>query len=112
MVLLLVHPPCSRHCLADKQEASGTDSNVGSKEGVLIKAPWDDEQLEMLRLRQGDTRKHPYTHTCGAILVPTHSGWICPNCTGHGVNMSGFGKAYASRIVQVWCHAEDLEVKS
>jgi hypothetical protein len=75
-----------------------------------MKAPWDDEQLEMLRLRQGDTRKHPYTHTCGAILTPTHSGWICLKCPGKEVNMPGFGKAYGFQVVQDWCHDEDLTV--
>jgi len=72
-----------------------------------MQAPWDDEQLEMLRLRQNDRRLHPYTHSCGAALIPTHSGWVCPKCLGPEVEIPGLGKGRFVQVVQDWCRDED-----
>lgn len=74
-----------------------------------ITAPWDDNQLSMLRLRQSDTRKHPYTHSCGSTLIPTHSGWVCINCMGKEIIVPGLGKAFAVQVVQDWCYKYDIE---
>jgi hypothetical protein len=73
------------------------------------KAPWNDEQLELLRLRQGDRRLHPYTHDCGTALIPTHSGWICLKCLGPEVEIPGLGKGRFVQVVQDWCYNADLQ---
>lgn len=46
-------------------------------------APWTEEQIKRLNLRQDDERRHPYT--CGndsthPRLVPTKDGWVCAEC--------------------------------
>ena len=52
-------------------------------------APWTDKQIELLDRVQnphkGDLLLHPYTcanqwHKDQVELVPTKSGWICPDC--------------------------------
>ena len=61
---------------------------------MTIEPPWSDEQVESLKMRQENIEFHPYTHTCGGILVPTPLGWVCPACSG-------------TQIVQSWCHSFD-----
>ena len=51
------------------------------------RAPWTDEQIELLQSWQDSEVVHPYT--CGNCdpplrdeepLVPTPQGWVCPHC--------------------------------
>lgn len=55
------------------------------------KAPWTDEEVIALTLRQQNPTMHEYTCECGKILIPTTNGWICSECD----------------YTQDWCHAFD-----
>lgn len=53
----------------------------------LIKAPFTEEQVHKLNLRQYDAMKHPYTcplqgdaHYQEGVLVAYEDGWRCPHC--------------------------------
>jgi hypothetical protein len=52
------------------------------EENCNVRAPWTDEQVEMLDKWQDDGTKHPYTCICGESLTPYNEGWICEYC-GH-----------------------------
>ena len=49
----------------------------------MIFAPWDDETVVKLTAWQQSRLVHPYTcggdHGTSINLVPTNSGWICPD---------------------------------
>ncbi len=62
-----------------------------------IKAPWNEDQVTALELRQADESKHQYTceRHSKTGLVPTKDGWKCPEkwC----------------RYKQNWAHAVDMK---
>jgi len=50
----------------------------------LIHAPWTSEQVAALEQFQTASAMHPFTcgaerHTLAPRLVPSHSGWYCPD---------------------------------
>jgi hypothetical protein len=45
-----------------------------------IDAPFTEEQCEKLRQWQEDDHMHPYTCTCGQILIVTKDGLYCERC--------------------------------
>lgn len=51
----------------------------------MIFAPWDDETVVKLVAWQQSRLVHPYTcggdHSDSVNLIPTVSGWICPDIT-------------------------------
>ena len=62
----------------------------------ISRAPWSQEEVESLTLRQKEIRLHPYT--CGndsrhTLLVPTNLGWMCTDCD----------------YTQDWAHKADTE---
>jgi len=68
----------------------------------ILQAPWTAEEVANLVERQRYGTLHPYTHfwqgnnqpeNCGALLLPTQQGWICPT--------RGCG------YTQDWCYAAD-----
>jgi hypothetical protein len=62
---------------------------------AIIKAPWNDDQVQSLNGFQGVSLFHPFT--CGArdadnshhVLLATPDGWVCPKCPEYH---------------QDWCH--------
>ncbi len=59
----------------------------------LNKAPWTQEQVELLKLRQVNGF-HEYTCVCSKTLIPTLLGWVC-----------------SCGYTQNWCHDADLKTK-
>lgn len=45
----------------------------------IISAPWNEEQIAALKLRQSRLDIHPYTcvEHFWKPLTPTHKGWVC-----------------------------------
>jgi len=60
----------------------------------LSYAPWTDEQVYRLEVRQSIDYMHPYTCVCGGgDLTPTMNGWVCKFCD----------------YTQDWCLKSDVE---
>jgi len=58
-------------------------------------APWTTKEIDILRARQVDKNRHPYTCAgCGTELEPRKRGWYCPVCNG---------------IVQDWAYTVDMD---
>lgn len=60
----------------------------------LAVAPWTDQQVRKLIIRQANPHFHPYTCECGEELTPTTNGWYCE------VNDCDY--------CQDWCLAQDV----
>jgi len=43
-------------------------------------APWSEQQVKRLTVRQQREGAHPYTCECGHTLLPTEDGWYCLPC--------------------------------
>jgi len=60
----------------------------------IVRAPWSDEQVEMLDKRQERQDMHPYTCVnCLHSLEPSRDGWHCEMGCGYK---------------QDWCLGSDL----
>lgn len=66
----------------------------------IVRAPWDDRQIEMIRWHQHSGMMHAYTcggdHSEAAVLHVTPSGMVCPMGCGYR---------------QDWCHEFTVQVK-
>lgn len=68
--------------------------HTSNQRGIVF-APWTDQQVENLKDWQSSGYVHPYTcgqrnpetHTWSewggdfGILIPTKTGWVCPDCS-------------------------------
>lgn len=78
----------------DTNDKSTGTACVGSTPllGGIVRAPWTDEQVAALELRQDNEMLHEYTCECGHQLIPSNKGWWCEECP----------------YTQDWAHAYDL----
>ena len=66
-----------------------------------IDAPWTAEQVAALNRWQELSYFHPFTHSCGTVLVATADGWVC---TDIGCKVYDDEAATFPAVVQTWAH--------